>query len=323
MRIFVTGGTGFIGSALIAALRDRGDEVVALVRSAAKAADLQAQGFETVQGDLADTQAIAEGVAGADAVIHAAAVYEVGVPLSRREEMLDANVEGTERVLDAALDAATPRVLYVSTVNALGDTDGDMADETTRHHGRYRSLYDETKHKAHVLAERRIAQGLPGIIVMPSAVYGPGDQSPVRVVMDMFLAGRMPLMMLADGGFCFAYIDDVVDGILAALDRGRVGESYVLSGECATSREFVATLAAVSGRRPPRGTIPTGVLRAMAPLGPVIAPLMGFPPNMRELISAGSATYFARHDKATQELGYDPRPLAEGLRQTLVAEGRL
>ena len=323
MRVFVTGATGFIGSALAAALQERGDKVVALVRSAAKASDLAALGYDTVQGDVADAAALRTGMDGADAVIHAAAIYEAGVPASRRDEFYDVNVTGTERVLDAAAGAGVGRILYVSTVNSLGNTRGSVGDEQTRHDGNYLSLYDETKHKAHLVAERRIAEGLPVVIVMPSAVYGPGDQSPIRLPLDLFLKGRMPLMMMGHSGFSYAYLDDVVAGILAALDRGRIGESYILSGDNMTLREFIAVAAEITGRRAPRREVPMPVLRAIAPLGPVLAPLLGLPPNMRETIAAGDATYYARHDKATAELGYEPRPLAEGLRQTLVAEGRL
>lgn len=323
MRVFITGATGFIGSALAAALQRRGDEVVALVRSQSKASALAALGYTTVEGDLADADALGKGMAGADAVIHAAAIYEVGVPARRREAMYDVNVRGTERVLTAAADAAVPRVVYVSTVNALGDSEGSVGDEDTVHHGRYVSLYDETKHKAHEVAERKIAQGLNCTIVMPSVVYGPGDSSAIGLALDMFLGGRMPLLTLGDNGCSFAYLDDVVDGIISALDRGRIGEKYILSGDNMTLRDFIKTAAEVTGRRAPRGDVPTGLLRAIAPLGPLIGPLLGLPPNLREVITAGEATYYARHDKATAELGYEPRPLAAGLRETLTAEGRL
>src|SRR5512145_2079997 len=116
MKAFVTGGTGFIGGRLIRRLRDRGDDVVALVRSPAKAADLRDLGVELVQGDLSSDQAIRNGVRGCDAVFHVGAVYKVGIPASEREDMWDSNVRGTERVLDAAIEAGVPRIVYVSTV---------------------------------------------------------------------------------------------------------------------------------------------------------------------------------------------------------------
>jgi dihydroflavonol-4-reductase len=323
MRVFVTGATGFLGSALAAALQERGDNVVALVRSPAKASDLAALGYDTVVGDLADVEALRSGMDSADAVVHAAAIYDAGVPASRRGEFYDVNVAGTQRVLEGAARAGVGRILYVSTVNALGNSRGAIGDEQTQHDGNYLSLYDETKHQAHLVAERAIAEGLPVVIVMPSAVYGPGDKSPIRLPLDLFLKGRMPMMMMGHSGFSYAYIDDVIAGMLAALDRGRIGESYILSGDNMTLREFISVAAELTKRRAPRREVPMPVLRAIAPLGPVLAPLLGLRPNMRETIAAGDGTYYARHDKATAELGYEPRPLREGLRQTLVAEGRL
>jgi nucleoside-diphosphate-sugar epimerase len=323
MRVFLTGATGFIGSALAAALRDRGDDVVALVRSPAKASALAVQGCELLEGDLGSVGTLKRGMDGADAVIHAAAIYEVGVREDRWADMLDTNVDGTERVIDAAAFAGVPRIVYVSTVNAVGNTDGAVADEQTTHHGRYVSQYDKTKHMAHEVAERKIAEGVPVIIVMPSAVYGPKDASPVGLALHMFLSGRMPAMVMGQTGLSFVYRDDVVAGILTALDRGRIGEKYILSGDNATLRDFIAVAGDIAGRRPPRFDLPTGVLRAVAPLGPLMGPALGLPPNIREVISAGEATYYATHAKATAELDFHPRPLAQGLRDTLLAEGRL
>src|SRR4051812_12884209 len=126
MRLFLTGGTGFIGGAVARKLRERGDDVVALVRTPAKAAALSANGVELVAGDLGDDEAIAKGVAGCDAVIHAAAIYEVGIPKSKRPEMYAANVEGTRRVLEAALAAGVKTAVYVSTVGIFGNTHGQI-----------------------------------------------------------------------------------------------------------------------------------------------------------------------------------------------------
>jgi len=174
MRVFLTGGTGFIGTPLATTLRRRGNEVVALVRSPAKGAALAAVGCELIEGTVTDTAALQRGMAGADAVIHAAGLYEVGIPKRRRPALFETNVEGTRRVMTAAADAGIARVVYVSTVNALGNTHGEVGDETTEHHGRYVSTYDETKHQAHEIAEQAARDGLPCVIAMPSAVYGPG-----------------------------------------------------------------------------------------------------------------------------------------------------
>jgi nucleoside-diphosphate-sugar epimerase len=322
MRVFVTGGTGFIGSAVVARLRGRGDEVRALVRHPEKARDLKDLGCELVPGDLGDAGAIREAMRGCDAVIHGAAIYEVGIPAKRRAAMYQANVEGTETVLGAALQEEVPKVVYISTVNAFGNTEGRIVDESHVHSERYVSYYDETKHLAHKAARRLIAEGLPCVIVQPGAVYGPGDHSAVGLMMRQLLSGRLPAMMFPETGLNLVHVDDVADGILLALDRGRPGEQYVLGGEITTLGDMLRTLARISGRRPPRLTLPAGMLRLSAPLGPLLGPAMGFPPNFRELVSASDGvTYWARDDRARRELGYAPRSLEKGL-EDLLAAGR-
>lgn len=324
MKVFLTGGTGFIGGALARALRDRGDEVVALVRTPAKARELAGRGVTLVEGDLGDVGAIQKGMQGADAVIHGAAIYEVGIPASERPRMDEANVRGTENVLGAALKLKIPRALYISTVGVFGNTRGQVYDENGPLGDGSTSWYERTKVEAHRAAVRLSGQGLPLVIVQPGGVYGPGDHSQLGNIVHQFVGGKLPAMAFPDLGINFVHRDDVVAGILLALDKGRAGESYILGGEIATAQEFVATLARITGRRPPRITMPTVILKMSAPLGPLFAPRLGFPPNLRELISASDGvTYWARHDKAVRELGYAPRRLEQGLRETLEAEGLL
>jgi nucleoside-diphosphate-sugar epimerase len=324
MNVFLTGGTGFIGGAVARALQQRGDQVTALVRTPAKAAALEAAGVTLVQGDLGDVAAIERGMQGAGAVIHGAAVYEVGIPASQRAAMEATNVQGTENVLGAALELKIPRVLYISTVGVFGNTHGKVLDESGPLGTGEGSWYERTKIAAHRAAQRLREQGLPLIIVQPGGVYGPGDHSQLGNLMHQFVAGKLPAMAFPGLGINFVHRDDVVAGILLTLDKGRVGESYILGGEMATAQGFVEILSRVTGRRPPRLTVPTMLLKLSAPLGPLVAPRLGFPPNLHELISASdNVTYWARHDKAIRELGYAPRPLEQGLRETLQAEGLL
>jgi nucleoside-diphosphate-sugar epimerase len=326
MRVFLTGGTGFIGGHVARELRERGDEVVALVRSPGKAGELERLGCELVAGDLSDEAAIAAGMRGSDAVIHGAAIYEVGIPRSEHERMYESNVLGTERVLRAALEAKIPKVVYVSTIGAYGNTRGDVVDETYEHPGDdYTSYYEETKTEAHRIARRLIdEEGLPCVIVQPGGVYGPADHSALGKQMNDFLAGRMPLLVFPDLGMNMVHVEDVAAGVLLALDKGAPGQSYNLGGEITTMRGLMTNLAEVAGRKPPKRAVPTGVLKAIAPAGPVVGKIMGQPPNLRELISSGDGvTFWARHDKAMSELGYAPRSLDDGLRDMLVAEGKL
>jgi nucleoside-diphosphate-sugar epimerase len=321
MRAFLTGGTGFIGGHVAAKLRERGDDVVALVRSPEKAGRLRELGCELVEGDLASEGAIRQGVEGADSVFHVGAIYKVGIPKKDADDLHDANVRGTERVLDAAMDAGVHRILYVSTCNCFGNTRGKVVDETYRRPDRdWLSVYDETKFLAHEVAEDRIAKGAPIVIVQPGGVYGPEDHSEVGNMIDQASRGKLPAKMFPEMGMMLAHVEDIAEGILLAHDKGEIGEAYVLSGEQATMGDLVDRVAAIAGRKPPRFTMPAVMLKASAPLGPVIGPLMGFPPNLRELIRVSDGvTYWAKDDKARRELGFAPRELDVGLRQTLDA----
>ncbi|HEV7615926.1 MAG TPA: NAD-dependent epimerase/dehydratase family protein [Solirubrobacterales bacterium] len=324
MKVFVTGGTGFIGGELVRQLRARGDEVACLVRNPAKGAEAAALGCELVAGDLGDTEAIRKGMEGCDAVIHAAAIYEVGIPAKEREPMRDANVGGTERVLGAALEAKVAKVVYVSTVG-IGQTHGKTIDESYEApDGPFTSCYEETKWQAHQVAKKLIGEGLPCTIVQPGGVYGPGDTSSLGQMIDQFLSGKMPLIPFPDTGICFAHVEDTAAGILLALDKGKPGESYFLSGPAATIRGALETIAKVAGKKAPKRALPTPLLKMMIPIGPLIGKMMGQPPNLRELISAADGcTFWASNEKARRELGYAPRDLEQGLRDTLEAEGKL
>jgi dihydroflavonol-4-reductase len=326
VRAFLTGGTGFIGGHVARKLRERGDEVVALVRDPAKAQDLDDLGCTLVRGDLSDEAAIRRGMHRCDAVIHGAAIYEVGIPESEHRGMYEANVVGTETVLRAALEAKVPRVVYISTVGAFGNTKGQVVDESYEHPGTgYTSYYEETKVEAHRVAKRLIAaEGLPCVIVQPGGVYGPDDHSAIGRQMNQFLAGKMPLIAFPELGFNMVHVDDVAAGVLLAVDKGKVGEAYVLGGQITTMRELIDTLAQVTDKKAPKRALPTGLMKAMTPLGPVVGKMMNQGPNLRELISsADNVTFWAKHDKAMSELGYSPRGLERGLRDTLEAEGKL
>lgn len=324
MKVFVTGGTGFIGGEVVRQLRERGDDVVCLARSPEKAARVSALGCQIVSGDLGDAEAIRNGMDGCDAVVHAAAMYEVGIPAKQRPAMWEANVAGTEIVLKAARDARVAKVVYVSTVGAFGNTHRKVVDETYEHPGKeFTSYYEETKLEGHRVAKRMIEDGLAGVIVQPGGVYGPGDTSQVADLLQEFFAGKLVLMPFPEFGICLTHVEDIAGGILLAVDKGRVGETYVLSGPVTTMREAIETVAAATGRKAPKRAMPVGLMKAMTPIGPLVGKMLGQPPNLRELISsADGVTFWASHEKASRELGYAPRGMEEGLRQTLELDDR-
>ena len=324
MRVFVTGATGFIGGVVARQLRDRGDEVVCLVRTPGKAAKLTEIGCELVEGDLGDREAMRAAMEGCDGVIHSAAMYEVGIPESQHAAMREANVVGTENALGAAGDAGVPKIVYVSTCGAFGNTHHEIVDETYRHPGEhYTSYYEQTKVEAHRIADRMIEEGLPCVIVQPGGVYGPGDPSQLADLIDQFVKGKMPLIPFPELGLCLAHVEDTAAGIVLALDRGGKGETYVLAGPPTTMRDAVGIVAGLTGRKAPKRAVPTALMKALTPIGPLVGKMMNQPPNLRELISsADNVTFWATNDKAARELGYSPREIEEGLRQTLAEDER-
>ncbi|HVY76901.1 MAG TPA: SDR family NAD(P)-dependent oxidoreductase [Solirubrobacterales bacterium] len=325
MKVFVTGGTGFIGGEVARQLRARGEEVACLVRSPEKATKLKEIGCELVAGDLADAGAMRAGMEGCDGLVHAAAMYEVGIPAKQHPAMYEANVTGSERVLRAALEAKVGKVVYVSTVGTFGNTHGETVDESYEHPGReFTSYYEETKLEGQRVAQRMIdEEGLPCTIVQPGGVYGPGDESQIADLLAEFFSGRLLLIPFPDLGLCFAHVEDTAAGILAALDRGKAGETYILAGPATTMRGAIETIAAVSGRRAPKRALPTPLMKALTPIGPLVGKLMGQPPNLRELISsADGVTFWASNEKAARELGYSPRGIEQGMRDTLAADER-
>ena len=316
MRAFVTGGTGFVGGALVRSLRSRGDDVTALVRSSARAEHLRHLGCELVEGSLDDEDAIRRGLDGADAVFHAAGVYRIGVRPAEAEEMARVNVGGTERVFRLADDAGTARVVHVSTVNVLGNTHGEVVDEHHERRGEdFLSAYDRTKVGAHRVAVEHGAR-----IAMPGGVYGPGDPSQLGDQIRQAMRGRLPYLAFPTVGVNAVHVEDVATGLVLVHDRGRPGEAYVLGGELTTMKALIACAARVAGKRAPRLTMPTTVVRAIAPLGPALAPL-GLPPNLREVVAAAhDVTYWASDARARTELGYAPRTLEDGMLDLYAAE---
>ena len=235
--------------------------------------------------------------------------------------MYESNVNGTETVFDAATDAGVQRIVYVSTVAVFGNTKEEVVDESYKHKGDgFLSTYEETKVEAHEAALDRIAKGAPIVIVQPGGVYGPGDHSEIGNFIDQTRQGKLRAKAFPQLGLNLVHVDDVADGVLLALDRGKVGESYVLGGEIARMDDVIRKTAELSGKKYPKATLPVPLMKLSAPLGPVVGPMMGFPPNFGEAIkSSDDVTYWARHDKSMRELGYKPRDFETGLKETLAA----
>jgi nucleoside-diphosphate-sugar epimerase len=315
--IVITGGAGFIGSRVTRRLYERGDEVVAIVRDPAKADTLRAFGVRLVEGDLSDPAQLRRVMAGAGVVIHAAGSYRIGIPASERPAMYDANVAATERVLDAAIAEGVGRIVHVSTVNVFGDTKRIARDETFRRDPAdgFVSYYDETKYLGHLAAEKRIEAGAPIVIAMPGTVYGAGDHSAAGAQLKAAFDGTARYLSQGNLGVSPTHVDDIATGIVSALDRGRIGQSYLLCAVNMRLDEAMAIAAEAGGRHLPRLVIPNAMVRMTARILPGGGALLGVRPNLREIVSASDGvTYWGNHAKATTELGYAPRELASGAR---------
>lgn len=313
-RILVTGATGFVGRAVVTRLLERGDHVVAPVRDPGRARDLADEGVEVLGDDLSSVQRLAEHLHECDGAIHAAGSYRVGITREERGAMWDANVGVTTRFLDAAELAATPRIVYVSTVNVFGNTKGRIVDEKYRRNlaEGFLSWYDETKYGAHEVAEQRVRSKAPVVVVLPSQVYGPRDHSAFGGQLRDASQGRLRYRAVDDLGVGLVHVEDLAAGIVAALDKGAIGQQYILSGPTTRLRDAIALAAATSGKRAPRLRLPTRALRLLAPVGGAIGQ-----PNLREVLSASAGvTYWASSAKAEEELAFRARDLETGFRDT-------
>ena len=313
-RIWVSGGAGFVGRAVVRELIDHGFDVVAAVRDPRRGQFLVDLGATVVQDDLSDVAALTESLRDVDGVIHAAGSYRVGITKAERGAMWDANIGTTTRVLDAAEAAATKRIVYVSSVAVFGNTHGQVVDESYKRDlaEGFVSWYDETKYGAHEVVLQRIAGGAPIVIVQPSQVYGPGDHTAIGERLEGAYKGTLPYRALGELGIGFVHVDDLASGIVGALEHGRTGEAYVLAGPSTTLDEAEATAARIGGKALPWLRLPTGLLRTMAPVGGLIGQ-----PNLREVISSSAGvTYFGSSAKAEAELGFRARGIEQGLRDT-------
>ena len=321
MHAYITGATGFIGSRLTRALLAAGDGVSVLARTPSRAADLESEGARVVAGDVTDeVEQLAVGMSGADVVFHLAAIYEIGPADIAATERI--NVHGTRQVIDAARAAEVPSIVYVSTVAAYGSTrPGEVADETHLEHytGEWKSTYERTKHGAHLIAQRAAEDGAPVRIASPGGVYGPGDTSMVGVLLKTWLRGLAPMVPFGRARFSFVHVDDVVTGLRLVYEQGAIGRDYILGGQIASILDFVTAAARASGRRPPRGVLPTRALRVMAPMSGPFLPRLGMNTRMlREGIPMLDGRDWAYSPaRAQAELGYTYRSLDQGMPETV------
>jgi len=327
VHIFLTGATGFIGQALVRALRSRGWTVDALVRdtSSPPARWLVAQGCRLVPGDVTRPDGLATAMAGADVVIHNAGVYEFGPTAAEQARMQAVNVQGTDHVLGAALAAGVSRTVYVSTVWALGGSGQGPgpADETRRHDGLYQSAYERSKAEAHQVALRWRARGLPLVIAMPNAVVGANDHSLFGYFLRLYLMGALPPMAWArDMVFAPVHVDALADGLCRAASDGLMGENYLFCGPSQTVGAMFGHWGRHPGGARHRLWLPRWLMRLQFLFTEPLLRALGLPAFMsRDAVDITRVDLNYTAAKARQALGWQ-HPDAATMWDRIVAEER-
>jgi len=314
MKAFVTGGTGFIGSSVVRALLDRGIAVRALCRHGSTQANLDGLAVEIVEGDLRNPASLQRGMAGCELVFHAGALYSFWV--QPRERIYEINVQGTRNVFDAAKRATVERIVYTSSVAALGlREDGLPADETTPTRlDRIVGDYKKSKYLAEQVA-LEYAKELPIVIVNPSFPVGPRDLKPTptgQTILD-FLNRRMPAYV--ETGMNVVDVEDVAVGHWLAANKGRIGERYILGGENVTMKGMLDLLSDITGLPSPRVRVPYRPILALSYLNAAFCRI--FPkitPRMTpETIRMSSHFMYFDPSKAVRELGFPQTPARDAL----------
>jgi len=321
MKILITGATGYLGAHVAARLVSAGHTVLALVRPGKEAG--LASGCRPVPGDVLDPMSVERGLGGCDALVHLAALVKMWV--KDRREFDRVNVEGFAAVLRAAERAGVRRILYTSTIVALGPTGPEPADEShERSEFAFRTDYERTKWVAERIAVERARAGAPLIIVYPGVVYGPGATTQGNLLDRLFrdyLEGRLRTRLgRKPARVCYAFVDDVAEGHRLALENGRTGRGYILGGENVTQDELFAHLQVLTGIAPPRHALPFWAAEAAGKALRAWARLGGGAPSFTDGAVATFRSHWAYSSgRAIEELGYRVTAMREGLRKTLLA----
>ena len=317
--LLITGASGFVGSAVLRALGGKGLRLRALVRPNSPRANLDGIDCEIVEGDMRHAAEMSRALEGVRGLFHVAADYRLWA--RDPSDIARANLDGTRTVMEAAWTRGVERIVYTSSVATLRAGDDPVAiDETAPlAEGEGVGAYKQSKVCAERLVERMVeGQGLPAVIVMPSTPIGPRDIKPTptgRIVVEAAM-GRIPAFV--DTGLNLVHVDDVAAGHLQAMDRGRIGERYILGGQDASLREMLSVIADLTGRRAPTVNLPRAPLYPLAWAAEAVASITGKEPFITsDALRMASHHMFFSSAKAELELGYVARPYREALADAL------
>jgi dihydroflavonol-4-reductase len=312
--VLVTGASGFVGSAVARKLATRGFTVRALVRPSSPRTNFADFACELVEGDMRDEASMTRAGRGARYLFHVAADYRLWARDS--EDIVRNNREGTRATMQAALVAGIERIVYTSSVATLKPLAGRAADELSRHdEASAPGAYKRSKVVAERVVEDMVRDaGLPAVIVNPSTPIGPRDVKPTptgRIIVEA-ASGRMPAFL--DTGLNLVHVDDVAEGHLLALERGRTGQSYILGGEDVGLKDMLAAIASLTGRRAPGVQLPRRPLYPLAYAAEAVASVTGREPFLTvDALKMAKYHMFFDSGLAARELGYCTRPYREGL----------
>jgi dihydroflavonol-4-reductase len=316
--VLVTGASGFVGAAVARAAVARGYRTKVLMRATASHANIAGVAVEAVTGDMRDEASMTRALDGVRYLFHVAADYRLWA--RDPNEIANNNLQGARAVMGAARAAGVERIVYTSSVAALKPVNGQAVDETSRHTPQsVIGAYKLSKLLAEREVERRIAdEGLPCVIVSPSTPIGPRDIKPTptgRIIVEM-ANGKMPAFL--DTGLNLVHVEDVAEGHFLALERGLVGENYILGGEDVPLQAMLGDIGALVGRKAPRIKLPRGPLFPLAWGAEAIARITGKEPFLTaDALRMSRYRMFFSSEKARRELGYSARPYRAGLEDAL------
>jgi nucleoside-diphosphate-sugar epimerase len=318
MKYFLTGGTGFVGGRLAQMLRDRGHNVVAVVRNPEKAENLQRIGVQVVKGDVTDKESMRAPMQACDGVFHVAGWYKIGA--RDKSPGYQINVEGTRNVLGLMEELGIPKGVYTSTLAINSDTHGEEKDESYHFTGTHLSEYDRTKALAHDLALDFIKSGLPLVILQPGLIYGPDGTSMSDEALRLYLRKKLPVIP-AKAAYSWAHVDDVCEAHILAMEKAAPGSTYIICGPSHTLSGAMQIARNITGIRAPL-TVPHVMLALSAYFISFIEKFITVPEmySSEAMRVQAGATYLGNNGKAQRELGYHPRSLEDGLRETLEYE---
>lgn len=320
MSILITGATGYIGSSLTFKLAEQGHEVRVLCRKMPQEPEFRKPHIKVVIGDIHDKAALREAMAGVQQVYHMAAFARLWA--KDKNTFHHINVEGAAHVFQAALEAGVSKLVYTSTAGVIGPSDDrPMTEDRPRITGFF-NLYESTKAESERMAADYTAKGLPIVIVNPSRVYGPGldtVSNPVTKIIERYIKKDWKVTPGSGediGSYC--YIDDVVDGHIGAMEKGRPGERYIMGGVNATFNELLGTISRVSGVHNKQYHIPFVLLKVVTRFMLMRAELTGKPPMITpDWVAKYAFDWALDSSKAAREIGYRIRPLEDGIRSTI------